>query len=171
MGTRDGNPLPAGTVTYGGTRPADFRIPRVAPSPSVREPAPAEVARPTPVPPVVHARAPKPPKPRPRPAEQTRARVVELYQAGALRTTIATELGLALSTVTWHLQTAGVQRRVDRHICGEGSKGVSARLADAGLTPAQVRAWAREHFADMPTRGTIPGRVLDAYLDAHEGTA
>jgi hypothetical protein len=34
-----------------------------------------------------------------------------------------------------------------------------------------VRAWAAANGVDCPTRGTLPRRVLDAYLDAHEAGA
>lgn len=41
----------------------------------------------------------------------------------------------------------------------------TAREADA--TPAEIRAWAREHNMPVPNRGVIPGRIVEAYALAN----
>jgi hypothetical protein len=44
---------------------------------------------------------------------------------------------------------------------------VRAQLAEHGTDSAAVRAWARDHGVDCPPTGTVPRRVLQAWLDAH----
>ncbi|MGN7703495.1 Lsr2 family DNA-binding protein [Cellulosimicrobium sp. 22601] len=46
---------------------------------------------------------------------------------------------------------------------------MAQRLADAGVTTQQVRAWAREHGLACPATGRVPQRLLGAYLRADGG--
>ncbi|WP_454728810.1 Lsr2 family DNA-binding protein [Cellulosimicrobium protaetiae] len=46
---------------------------------------------------------------------------------------------------------------------------MTQRLADAGVTTQQVRAWAREHGLACPATGRVPTRLLAAYLRADGG--
>jgi hypothetical protein len=43
----------------------------------------------------------------------------------------------------------------------------SSRRRSGGPTPKEVRAWAVEQGHDIPSRGRIPGSVLEAYSAAH----
>lgn len=47
---------------------------------------------------------------------------------------------------------------------------LAQRLADAGVTTQQVRAWAREHGLACPATGRVPQRLLGAYLRADGST-
>ena len=50
---------------------------------------------------------------------------------------------------------------------GDGVKRVASRLEVLGVTAAQVRAWARENNIPVPTRGAVPGHIVDAYENTH----
>jgi hypothetical protein len=41
------------------------------------------------------------------------------------------------------------------------------RAGGSGPSPADIRAWAREHGFDVPDRGRVSTEVREAYLAAH----
>jgi DNA polymerase-3 subunit epsilon len=45
--------------------------------------------------------------------------------------------------------------------------GSAATAAEGGVTPAVVRAWARENGYDVGARGRLPAEIFDAYARAH----
>lgn len=54
----------------------------------------------------------------------------------------------------------------------ESVRSAEARLAHAGYSITEVRPWAQERGLIPVTQnfGRIAGRVLDAFLDAHQGS-
>lgn len=44
---------------------------------------------------------------------------------------------------------------------------LAERITALGVTAAQLRSWATEQGLDVPSRGAVPGRIVDAYEQAH----
>lgn len=95
---------------------------------------------------------------------------------------LATELRTALDTEAEQARKAAAVKAEREKAAAEVKKlqeqlrAAKAKLGKTpkptittGLDPKQVRAWARENGVDCPTRGRLPGNVIDAYQAAQNG--
>lgn len=72
-------------------------------------------------------------------------------------------VGYPPETIRYHLVAAGVTMRDDR---GARAAALASRLREAGVTSADVRTWARLHGLTAPTRGPLPGLLVDRYFQS-----
>jgi len=69
-------------------------------------------------------------------------------------------------------QTAGPPARRGGNPSPPNNSRLSAdRVAALGVTPDQIRSWARAHNLFVRSRGALPAHVLDAYEQAHRAPA
>lgn len=97
---------------------------------------------------------------------ETRAEIVQRYQAGETAPALARQLDLSVDTIKRHLRAAGVPLRDDR--TGSGPTRTADRIAAAGTTPRHIRAWAQANGHHIGRYGMPPDDITDAYLAAHQ---
>lgn len=100
-------------------------------------------------------------------------RSTAVVEATAHRETLDAELAKVEKRGGKPGKRGGARPRTDkvRQHAGDGVKKAAARLTDLGVTPAQVRTWAREHGHKVPSRGAVPGHIVDAFEHAHQAKA
>jgi len=103
------------------------------------------------------------------PAE--RPKIVERYRNGESGASIALSYGVAAASIYSILRKAGVEERHgNRTLAGPGrnhAAHIPMRLAELGVTAAEVKAWALQAgLVDRVTRGLPPFAVLEAYAAA-----
>ena len=92
----------------------------------------------------------------------------ELYVAGASLDEVAKHLHTGQQQVRKALNAAGVQTRpAQPRQPVDGSAALRQRMADAGVTAKQIRAWAGTAGLDVSAVGILPARIVDAYLEQH----
>jgi len=101
------------------------------------------------------------------------ARVRQLYVAdGLTQDQVAEQLGTSTKVVQNIMARNQIPARPAANTAGhgfahDGAIALKQRMADAGVTSAQVRAWAHQTGHPVNDRGLVNSATVDAYLAAH----
>lgn len=96
--------------------------------------------------------------------------VRSLYEQGLTQAQVGDRLGVSTKVVQGVMQRHGMAARPAAHVAGsqvgvDRAAPLKARMVAAGITAAQVRAWARRVGRPCPPQGIPPAPLVEAYLD------